>query len=121
MRVCSKCKIPKYISSFNKDKREKFGHRYTCKACESEYNYLKDYGISHNDYLMMLHEQNNSCKICNKLDIFCQYKKLNIDHCHKTKKVRGLLCGECNKAIGLLKDDQSIALNVAKYLKESNG
>jgi protein-arginine kinase activator protein McsA len=54
------------------------------------------------------------CNICNKKE-----KKLHVDHCHKTKKVRGLLCGSCNKGLGLFKDDKESLLEAAEYLKRS--
>lgn len=42
-----------------------------------------------------------------------------IDHCHKTKNVRGLLCQACNMAIGLLKDNPETAVKIAAYLKNT--
>ena len=45
--------------------------------------------------------------------------KLNVDHCHITNKVRGLLCHDCNRALGLLKDNTSILSSAINYLQES--
>jgi hypothetical protein len=61
-------------------------------------------------------EQNDLCKICIKPNSK-RYGRLSVDHCHKTNKVRGLLCDKCNMAIGLLYDDITILNNVINYLK----
>jgi hypothetical protein len=44
---------------------------------------------------------------------------LSVDHCHKTQRVRGLLCRRCNAAIGLLSDDISRVEAALNYLKEN--
>lgn len=44
--------------------------------------------------------------------------RLHIDHCHDSKKVRGLLCGKCNTAVGLLDDDPMRAEQLARYLRQ---
>lgn len=128
MKECTLCHTDRDIVHFAKDKRIKSGYRSGCAFCCSEYKYKKRYNISHAEYIQMLQLQNNKCQICNKLDIDCQYKKLNIDHCHKTGKVRGLLCNACNQAIGYLKDNSELARRAAIYLdyyldpnKEQNG
>ena len=56
------------------------------------------------------------CLICRK-----EYKSLSVDHDHKTGKVRGLLCGNCNRALGLLYDNIKVSVNVTKYLKKFKG
>lgn len=43
-----------------------------------------------------------------------------IDHDHKTGKIRGLLCGFCNKAIGLLKENINILRNAIHYLEKKD-
>ncbi|MBU0615832.1 MAG: endonuclease VII domain-containing protein [Nanoarchaeota archaeon] len=72
------------------------------------------YGISFEEYDKMLENQRGLCSIC-----FRKSKaKLHVDHCHKTDKVRGLLCGNCNRAIGLMKDDIEILKNAINYLSK---
>ena len=41
-----------------------------------------------------------------------------IDHCHKTGKIRGLLCDTCNRALGLFKDDIQMLKNSVAYLEK---
>ncbi len=74
------------------------------------------YGISIEDYNKMLIDQNGLCEICN---LTMEEKDICIDHCHSTKKVRGLLHRTCNAAIGLLKEDVSILANAITYLNKN--
>lgn len=68
----------------------------------------------------MLNTQNHLCKICNlpgfKLDPRSK-TLLVVDHCHSTGKVRGLLCHNCNRALGLFKDNTNSIENALNYLK----
>jgi len=72
------------------------------------------YGITLEDYNEMLAIQNGVCAICNQS---CTTgRRLCVDHDHKTGKVRGLLCNDCNSGIGKLKDSSEILKNAANYL-----
>jgi hypothetical protein len=65
-------------------------------------------------------EQDGRCAICNKHESEFTVK-LGVDHCHTTNKVRGLLCTNCNHAIGQLKDSPELCFRAAEYLvKHSN-
>jgi hypothetical protein len=62
--------------------------------------------------------QEGRCKICERHQ--SEFKKrLAVDHDHITNEVRGLLCGQCNSAIGLFKDNINSLRNAILYLKES--
>lgn len=75
------------------------------------------YGISLDDYNELLLTQGGCCKIC-KLKAEDNFRGiLYVDHCHKTGKIRGLLCDLCNKAIGLFKDDISLLAEAINYLR----
>lgn len=73
------------------------------------------YALTRSAFAAMLDTQNNKCAICQTTP-----KVWNIDHDHKTGKVRGLLCNPCNIAIGLLKDSPQFCLLAAKYLEKYN-
>lgn len=73
------------------------------------------YGISYEDYLKMSEKQNHLCYLCNK-DSSDLGRPLYVDHCHKTAKIRGLLCFHCNMALGHLKDDINLLKKALKYL-----
>ena len=55
----------------------------------------------------------DQCQICDKVLVGI---KKHIDHCHVSGKVRGILCQNCNMALGQFKDDTTILLNAIKYL-----
>lgn len=62
----------------------------------------------------MLAAQGGSCAICNQT---CQTgKRLAVDHCHATKKIRGLLCQGCNTSLGKLKDSPATLVAAVNYL-----
>ena len=83
----------------------------------------KMYGISLDRYLEMSEEQGHKCKICGEkektLDKNGVPRKMPVDHCHKTNKIRGLLCTACNRALGLFKDDPKILRCAARYIEDS--
>src|SRR5216684_1391978 len=68
-------------------------------------NLLKRYGISWPEYELRLALQGGVCAICKKKP---KRRLLCVDHCHKTGKVRGLLCSSCNAALGLYEDDPTL-------------
>lgn len=84
------------------------------------------HGITLEDYARMYKEQWGMCGICGKpgksmLDSKVKTQEiLYIDHCHRTKKVRGLLCNNCNSAIGLFREDIKAIENSLNYLKYFN-
>jgi len=103
----------------NKEYREVNKER--IKFRTRDYYLKKRYGISSDDYDILLKEQSFKCKICNSPPNKNNTKDevLAVDHCHKTSKVRGLLCDLCNRALGNFKDNISILENAIKYLEES--
>jgi len=82
-----------------------------------DYYYKKAFGIDLKDYNYMLTEQNNRCWICG-LTAKDNNKRLAVDHCHTTGKVRGLLCNSCNRALGMFKDDISYLQRAILYLSK---
>ena len=76
------------------------------------------YGLTLDEYHQLFLQQNNRCAICNSE--FIHKKHIHIDHCHKTNKVRALLCHGCNTAIGLLKESPKILKSALIYLEKYN-
>jgi Autographiviridae endonuclease VII len=79
------------------------------------------YKITSKEYDEMIEQQNGLCKICNKPETKMNMLKdgiqrLSVDHCHKTGKVRGLLCGKCNTALGSLRDSIDTLNSAIAYL-----
>lgn len=151
MKTCSKCGVEKSLSEFHSDKTKKFGVRHDCKIChiekQKQYAYLnknkiralgkiyyqnnkqkwtrealkRKFNLTIDEYNTILKNQNGGCRICNRKENSTPNRMLEVDHCHKTGQIRGILCGGCNKAIGLLKDSPILCESAANYLKEVNG
>ncbi len=75
---------------------------------------LRRYGLTVESYNELLASQNGVCLVCKQEETG---KALAVDHCHITGKIRGLLCCNCNRAIGYLEDDPDRAEELAKYLE----
>ena len=132
-KSCFKCKQRKRIHLFSMDNSTKDRLNIKCKLCIKKYRvttacdkyknnahnrHLKStYGIGLEDYDSMLVEQDNKCKICNNKG--SKGKRFAVDHCHTTKKVRGLLCHKCNVGLGYFQDSAKFLKEAAKYIEES--
>lgn len=79
----------------------------------------REYGLTPEDYERMLEDQNGVCAICLKTDVVTG-RRLAVDHCHKTGVVRGLLCSQCNTAIGRFEDDTEVIERAIAYLNKHN-
>jgi len=86
------------------------------KEYDLELHMKRNYGLDFAEYNKMLDRQNGVCAICNSSPPDNHKKRLNIDHCHATGRVRGLLCDACNRALGLLKDSPNLMLKAISYL-----
>lgn len=80
---------------------------------------LKPYNCTPEQYLLLEELADNKCQICG--EEFKDEKDKHLDHCHKTKNIRGLLCTECNLGLGLFKDDTDTLKKVIGYLMNSQG
>lgn len=130
MFTCTKCKISKELESFSKNKSNKNGRSTWCKACIKNWklenpdkaldSLLKcDYGLSLKEYNSLLTNQKDSCAICKRHKSNFT-KRLFVDHCHKTGRIRGLLCSSCNGVLGRFNDDPSLFEAASNYLKEGS-
>lgn len=145
-RTCSKCKLLKSTDDFYKQSRNPDGLRHDCKLCankavtasngknplpqkEAQKRYDKRnpavvknirlkhyYGIDLDAYNALAKAQNYCYYICKKPQISLSVA-LSVDHCHKTGKVRGLLCNSCNNGLGRFKDNIVFLEEAIKYLK----
>ena len=106
MKRCPLCDTNKEDSEFNKSSKSKDGLQHYCRPCSNvkrkqwdledpertRGKYLREsYGLKLSEYNDMLEAQNHKCAICGQDETRFQ-KKLVIDHCHDTGKVRQLLC-----------------------------
>lgn len=99
-------------------------HLHCSDACstrsQSERYLRRTYGIGVSDYESMLKTQNHCCKLCGG-EGFVMAKhhsmKLVVDHCHASGVVRGLLCHNCNRALGLMQDNTETLRAAIAYLE----
>jgi len=138
MRLCSKCKQLKSLTEFYKYTKGRDGYQGVCKECsarnhktwaqenrQKERYYtqrarLRDkYGITVEAYNDLLARQNGLCAICDKPETTVHSgsaRLMAVDHDHETGEIRGLLCNNCNRALGLFGDDLSTLQRAVAYL-----
>lgn len=75
---------------------------------------FKTYGITASEYAQVLEYQGGKCYICQRAT--GARRRLAVDHCHRTGRVRGLLCRPCNRMLGHARDDMGFFLRAANYL-----
>ena len=73
-------------------------------------------GMSLEQFDEMLERQGGVCAICDQPESI-KGSSLSVDHCHHSGKIRGLLCRNCNSAIGKLKDDPNLIESALEYLR----
>lgn len=87
-----------------------------CTRCQK---YRKIFGVTFYRLFLLYKKQDGKCAICEKEIIFPS-KQCNVDHDHVTGSIRGLLCLNCNTAIGLFSDNIQFLKNAIKYLGEDS-
>lgn len=90
-----------------------------CKTDQYATRHLdRNYGITVDDWDRMYAEQKGKCAICRQegFEMKPGYAKLNVDHCHETGEVRGLLCHNCNRGLGLFQDNKELLSRAIDYL-----
>ena len=138
MKKCSNCSLEKPLSDFNLRSKNSDKYQSMCKVCDNnlalkryhqnkeKYNkarrnstLVRRYGITEDEYFEMFKNQKGKCKLCGTKKPRKGATHLIVDHCHKTSKVRGLLCNDCNVLLGKLKDDIVFIDKIKAYLKAS--
>ncbi len=114
-RFCPKCQSEKESQAFYKVNS-------WCRACyQKEYIEVgrfqqlnKRYGLTKDGYEAMLKKQDGKCAMCGSKNARSKGSNyLVVDHCHKTKRIRGLLCIPCNVSVGHYDVNK---LKIEKYL-----
>ena len=103
------------IAAYKKEHYEKNKEQINARA--KEYRLKSKYGITLTENNVLLQKQNNKCKIC-----LVEFSNVtpNVDHCHTTNKIRGLLCRACNTGLGQFKDNTKLLTKAINYLEEHN-
>jgi hypothetical protein len=135
-RLCAKCYLrylkngsPERARTVNIAECKKCGEtkhirvRGLCKTCYAASLRLVKRGLPEDAYETMFDAQKGVCAICGNPEQVKNgkrrggYKKMAIDHDHKTGRVRGLLCQMCNQGLGCFKDSPDLLTKAIKYLK----
>lgn len=74
-------------------------------------------GVTLDWYEETLKSQGGVCAICKTSTEETEGRRLAVDHCHETGRVRGVLCTNCNKILGHAKDSTKVLLAAAAYLE----
>jgi Recombination endonuclease VII len=134
---CGSCFKWKTRSLFGKSKNTKDGLWRYCLQCERlrtarikrtpqaekkvKQRRMSKYRLSDEEFDRLKDRQAGLCAICGRPETRdhgpAKFKRLAIDHCHATGKVRGLLCQECNIGLGLFRDDCAIMEAAVAYLR----
>ena len=139
MKCCTKCEQIKEDTEFYLEKaKRKDGsirefRRSHCRSCElkrkskrdqrtkqqkADSELMRKYGLN-SELRDKLAEIQGGCGICGTKKPGGRYNTWNVDHCHHTGKVRGVLCWECNSGIGKLKDDPNLLRRAIQWLEQS--
>lgn len=139
-KTCCVCGERKHFDLFYNFKNKSDNKSYRCKVCDDEAkkkwstknpdqaytsmrkrNLKSRYGISLTEYKKMFEAQGCKCAICGTTEnnTTGDRKDWNfaVDHDHQTGKVRGLLCNNCNRALGLFQDNAQLLAEAKKYLE----
>jgi hypothetical protein len=88
------------------------------KAHNRAINLRRHYGLTEDQYGLLLKAQDGKCRICGSSGKADSDFPLVIDHCHASSRIRGLLCSPCNSGIGHLQEDISVLRAAIEYLVE---
>jgi hypothetical protein len=121
---CPACEAFKSLDEFGRNKSSRDGLTAYCKPCHNrigreakqrlygstrEYHLRRRYGITSADVDAMIEAQGGTCAVC-------PGKPEHVDHDHETGKVRGVLCFNCNQALGNVRDDPDVLHGLIAYL-----
>lgn len=113
LRHCFTCRTWKSAAAFTVDRSRLGGLAARCKPCMSTASTASRYGLSVDDLAAFRRKHNERCGICMATE------NLHIDHNHSTGELRGLLCPNCNSAIGKLREDPALFAAALTYLARS--
>jgi len=119
-RECTGCGQYKAWEKYGRIKDSAQGYSALCSICGRQRKYIRSYGINYAEFQRLLDLQKGVCAICGEGETVRNrggdIRPLSIDHDHVTGKIRGLLCANCNVALGLLGDSITRLSKALAYL-----
>lgn len=114
-KKCVRCKQMLPVESFSKSGKTLNGLQGRCKSCSAVYECRRKFGVTIEEAeALVILRQSTTCAVCFSAD------DLHIDHDHQTGRIRGILCGHCNRALGMLRDDPERILRLLQHLGASS-
>lgn len=117
---CGRCKDWKPLDEFHRAKNGKAGRDHYCKVCQRTRQHAgwleRKYGLQPDDWQSILDRQGGGCAICGRGPSGATV--LDVDHCHNSERIRGLLCRKCNVVLGQVGDDPELLERAAAYLRQ---
>jgi hypothetical protein len=147
-KLCPKCAETKPLTEFSRSQHTKHGYQVYCKTCQykrhnewrrnnlahcaanqkrhrqakperfADYARKQNYGLPPGEFDRLLEAQQGKCAIC-RAQRPGGKGRFHVDHCHNTKRIRGLLCHRCNLGIGQLNHDPAVLRAAIRYLTEA--
>jgi hypothetical protein len=132
-KTCKRCHESKSFSQFNKEKRRSDGFHGECRPCQRirwkarpknsteqcRERHLKEYGLTHETFKELFEKQDGKCAICKTSSFSGRSVHPHVDHDHSTGRVRGLLCSNCNTALGKFRDSRDMLRAAIQYLERA--
>lgn len=125
-KLCNACRKWKPEADFSVASAARDELNYLCRRCQASNRMKAKYGIDLDHYEDLLASQDGSCAICPRT--LTADRRLAIDHDHGCcpgeascgNCIRGLLCPNCNRALGLFQDDSAILMRAAQYVLQNH-
>ena len=108
----------KEINAKNKEKRKQFYNSPDGILSSRKAHLKRKYKITLDEFNEMLKKQKGKCAICGGTETHDKHKVMAVDHCHKSGKIRALLCFKCNSGLGHFGDNIENLKKAIKYLKK---
>jgi hypothetical protein len=115
--TCCICNETKDDSDFYVKDRSTGRRDTTCKRCRIIQQRERTLGVTDDDYWKMYRAQKGRCGICLRRLYSRRYKAFCVDHDHDTGEIRGLLCHNCNRALGMFRDDVEALQRAQAWVK----
>jgi hypothetical protein len=121
VRTCTACLLEKPAAAFRRTWHNDAGLEAKCRVCIAAESRNRLYGVDPATFAAMSETQGHVCAICGQPEKTManngeRVKDLAVDHDHRTGKVRGLLCANCNKGLGNLGDNPDTLMAAVAYL-----
>lgn len=112
-KTCSRCRNMYPVSQFSLNKSHSDGMQNECKECQRKRKWSDRYEL---DSALAAEWLAGGCMSCGaEKSRGHRSERLQIDHDHETGRARGALCADCNRALGLLRDDPQRVLGLMGY------